>query len=250
MQPIHSSLDPRVSGVDAYGVNNRLTSGSGLSVVDTETVSDNKSQGSASANIGQDSISLSNDGKRAARVQELAKEFFGSGQFSSADLPKLLARLGDEGLLSESQMAKLQGSGLMGVDTKDNASLKEFIQGQIGLLRQQASQSPLLNALEGADSLMGNMEMMYTPSSSLAANKVAAQLDAVLKGENQIAEIAESGNGNSSKPAAKVDSAQQEPQLLSRLSGVSALMRTAAAMGSQQQGSGQINSYLALVKRY
>ncbi len=95
-------------------------------------------------------------------MQELAKEFFGSGQFSSADLPKLLARLGDEGLLSESQMARLQGSGLMGVDTKDNASLKEFIQGQIGLLRQQASQSPLLNALKGADSLMGNMGMMYT----------------------------------------------------------------------------------------
>ncbi|WP_417764006.1 hypothetical protein [Shewanella chilikensis] len=247
MQPIHSSLDPRLSGVDAYGVNNRLTSGSGLSVVDTETVSDNKGQGSASANIRQDSISLSNDGKRAARLQELAKEFFGSGQFSSADLPKLLARLGDEGLLSESQMAKLQGSGLMGVDTKDNVSLKEFIQGQIGLLRQQASQSPLLNALEGADSLMGNMGMMYTPSSSLAANKVAAQLDAVLKGENQ---TAKSDNGNSSKPAVKADSAQQEPQLLSRLSGVSALMRTAAAMGSQQQGSGQINSYLALVKRY
>ncbi|MCE9853358.1 hypothetical protein [Shewanella chilikensis] len=247
MQPIHSSVDPRLSGVDAYGVNNRLTSGSGLSVVDTETVSDNKSQGSASVNIRQDSISLSNDGKRAARLQELAKEFFGSGQFSSADLPKLLARLGDEGLLSESQMAKLQGSGLMGVDTKDNVSLKEFIQGQIGLLRQQASQSPLLNALEGADSLMGNMGMMYTPSSSLAANKVAAQLDAVLKGENQ---TAKSDNGNSSKPAVKADSAQQEPQLLSRLSGVSALMRTAAAMGSQQQGSGQINSYLALVKRY
>ncbi|WP_339087630.1 hypothetical protein [Shewanella chilikensis] len=247
MQPIHSSVDPRLSGVDAYGVNNRLTSGSGLSVVDTETVSDNKSQGSASANIRQDSISLSNDGKRAARLQELAKKFFGSGQFSSADLPKLLARLGDEGLLSESQMAKLQGSGLMGVDTKDNVSLKEFIQGQIGLLRQQASQSPLLNALEGADSLMGNMGMMYTPSSSLAANKVAAQLDAVLKGENQ---TAKSDNGNSSKPAVKADSAQQEPQLLSRLSGVSALMRTAAAMGSQQQGSGQINSYLALVKRY
>ncbi|WP_226684050.1 hypothetical protein [Shewanella indica] len=246
MQPIHSSVDPRLSGVDAYGVNNRLTSGSGLSVVDTETVSDNKSKGSTSANIGQDSISISNDGKRAARVQELAKEFFGSGQFSSADLPKLLARLGEEGLLSESQIAKLQGSGLMGVDTKDNVSLKEFIQGQIGLLRQQASQSPLLNALEGADSLMGNMGMMYTPSSSLAANKVAAQLDAVLKGENQ---TAESGNG-SSKLAAKGDSALQEPQLLSRLSGVSALMRTAAAMGSQQQGSGQINSYLALVKRY
>ncbi|MEL4425226.1 hypothetical protein AAEH84_05425 [Shewanella indica] len=245
MQPIHSSVDPRLSGVDAYGVNNRLTSGSGLSVVDTETVSDNKSKGSTSANIGQDSISISNDGKRAARVQELAKEFFGSGQFSSADLPKLLARLGEEGLLSESQMAKLQGSGLMGVDTKDNVSLKEFIQGQIGLLRQQASQSPLLNALEGADSLMGNMGMMYTPSSSLAANKVAAQLDAVLKGENQTAESAES-----SKLAAKGDSALQEPQLLSRLSGVSALMRTAAAMGSQQQGTGQINSYLALVKRY
>lgn len=247
MQPIHSSVDPRLSGVDAYGVNNRLTSGSGLSVVDTETVNDSKSQDSASANIGQDSISLSNDGKRAARVQELAKEFFGSGQFSSADLPKLLARLGDEGLLSESQMARLQGSGLMGVDTKDNASLKEFIQGQIGLLRQQASQSPLLNALKGADSLMGNMGMMYTPSSSLAANKVAAQLDAVLKGENQTAESAES---NSNKLAAKADSAQQDPQLLSRLSGVSALMRTAAAIGSQQQGSGQINSYLALAKRY
>ncbi|MBO2598958.1 hypothetical protein [Shewanella algae] len=247
MQPIHSSVDPRLSGVDAYGVNNRLTSGSGLSVVDTETVNDSKSQGSASANIGQDSISLSNDGKRAARVQELAKEFFGSGQFSSADLPKLLARLGDEGLLSESQMARLQGSGLMGVDTKDNASLKEFIQGQIGLLRQQASQSPLLNALKGADSLMGNMGMMYTPSSSLAANKVAAQLDAVLNGENQTAESAEN---NSNKLAAKADSAQQDPQLLSRLSGVSALMRTAAAIGSQQQGSGQINSYLALAKRY
>ncbi|MBO2688441.1 hypothetical protein [Shewanella algae] len=247
MQPIHSSVDPRLSGVDAYGVNNRLTSGSGLSVVDTETVNDSKSQGSASANIGQDSISLSNDGKRAARVQELAKEFFGSGQFSSADLPKLLARLGDEGLLSESQMARLQGSGLMGVDTKDNASLKEFIQGQIGLLRQQASQSPLLNALKGADSLMGNMGMMYTPSSSLAANKVAAQLDAVLKGENQTAESAEN---SSNKLAAKADSAQQDPQLLSRLSGVSALMRTAAAIGSQQQGSGQINSYLALAKRY
>ncbi|MBO2616663.1 hypothetical protein [Shewanella algae] len=247
MQPIHSSVDPRLSGVDAYGVNNRLTSGSGLSVVDTETVNDSKSQGSASANIGQDSISLSNDGKRAARVQELAKEFFGSGQFSSADLPKLLARLGDEGLLSESQMARLQGSGLMGVDTKDNASLKEFIQGQIGMLRQQASQSPLLNALKGADSLMGNMGMMYTPSSSLAANKVAAQLDAVLKGENQTAKSAEN---NSNKLAGKADSALQDPQLLSRLSGVSALMRTAAAIGSQQQGSGQINSYLALAKRY
>ncbi len=135
----------------------------------------------------------------------------------------------------------------MGVDTKDNASLKEFIQGQIGLLRQQASQSPLLNALKGADSLMGNMGMMYTPSSSLAANKVAAQLDAVLKGENQTAESAEN---NSNKLAAKADSAQQDPQLLSRLSGVSALMRTAAAIGSQQQGSGQINSYLALAKRY
>ncbi len=44
MQPIHSSVDPRLSGVDAYGVNNRLTSGSGLSVVDTETVNDSKSR--------------------------------------------------------------------------------------------------------------------------------------------------------------------------------------------------------------
>lgn len=42
--------------------------------------------------------------------------------------------------------------------------------------------------------------MMYTPSSSLAANKVAAQLDAVLKGENQTAESAEN---NSNKLAAK-----------------------------------------------
>lgn len=246
MQPIHSSVDPRLSGVDAYGVNNRLTSGNGLSVVDTETVNDSKNQSQNSAKIGQDSISLSSEGRRAARVQELAKEFFGSGQFSSADLPKLLERLSDEGFLSEKQLGRLQSSGLMGVDTKDNASLKEFIQGQIGLLRQQASQSPLLNALKGADNLMGNMGMMYTPSSSLAANKVAAQLDTLLKGENQ---TAESAGSNSNKLAAKADSALQDPQLLSRLSGVSALMRTAAAVGSQQQASGQINSYLALAKR-
>ncbi|WP_412496055.1 hypothetical protein [Shewanella chilikensis] len=246
MQPIHSSVDPRLSGVDAYGINNRLTSGNGLSVVDTETVNDSKNQSQSSAKIGQDSISLSSEGRRAARVQELAKEFFGSGQFSSADLPKLLERLSDEGFLSEKQLGRLQSSGLMGVDTKDNASLKEFIQGQIGLLRQQASQSPLLNALKGADNLMGNMGMMYSPSISLAANKVAAQLDTVLKGENQ---TAESAGSNSNKLAAKADSALQDPQLLSRLSGVSALMRTAAAVGSQQQASGQINSYLALAKR-
>ncbi|BCV67096.1 hypothetical protein [Shewanella carassii] len=246
MQPIHSSVDPRLSGVDAYGVNNRLTSGNGLSVVDTETVNDSKNQSQNSAKIGQDSISLSSEGRRAARVQELAKEFFGSGQFSSADLPKLLERLSDEGFLSEKQLGRLQSSGLMGVDTKDNASLKEFIQGQIGLLRQQASQSPLLNALKGADNLMGNMGMMYSPSISLAANKVAAQLDTLLKGENQ---TAESAGSNSNKLAAKADSALQDPQLLSRLSGVSALMRTAAAVGSQQQASGQINSYLALAKR-
>lgn len=246
MQPIHSSVDPRLSGVDAYGVNNRLTSGNGLSVVDTETVNDSKNQSQSSAKIGQDSISLSSEGRRAARVQELAKEFFGSGQFSSADLPKLLERFSDEGFLSEKQLGRLQSSGLMGVDTKDNASLKEFIQGQIGLLRQQASQSPLLNALKGADNLMGNMGMMYSPSISLAANKVAAQLDTLLKGENQ---TAESAGSNSNKLAAKADSALQDPQLLSRLSGVSALMRTAAAVGSQQQASGQINSYLALAKR-
>lgn len=246
MQPIHSSVDPRLSGVDAYGINNRLTSGNGLSVVDTETVNDSKNQSQSSAKIGQDSISLSSEGRRAARVQELAKEFFGSGQFSSADLPKLLERLSDEGFLSEKQLGRLQSSGLMGVDTKDNASLKEFIQGQIGLLRQQASQSPLLNALKGADNLMGNMGMMYSPSISLAANKVAAQLDTLLKGENQ---TAESAGSNSNKLAAKADSALQDPQLLSRLSGVSALMRTAAAVGSQQQASGQINSYLALAKR-
>lgn len=246
MQPIHSSVDPRLSGVDAYGINNRLTSGNGLSVVDTETVNDSKNQSQSSAKIGQDSISLSSEGRRAARVQELAKEFFGSGQFSSADLPKLLERLSDEGFLSEKQLGRLQSSGLMGIDTKDNASLKEFIQGQIGLLRQQASQSPLLNALKGADNLMGNMGMMYSPSISLAANKVAAQLDTVLKGENQ---TAESAGSNSNKLAAKADSALQDPQLLSRLSGVSALMRTAAAVGSQQQASGQINSYLALAKR-
>ncbi|MGI2855078.1 hypothetical protein ACRTDR_12840 [Shewanella algae] len=249
MQPIHSSVDPRLSGVDAYGVNNRLTSGNGLSVVDTETVNDSKNQSQSSATIGQDSISLSSEGRRAARVQELAKEFFGSGQFSSADLPKLLEQLSDEGFLSEKQLGRLQSSGLMGVDTKDNASLKEFIQGQIGLLRQQASQSPLLNALKGADNLMGNMGMMYSPSISLAANKVAAQLDTVLKGENQTAESAESNKNNSNKLVAKADSALQDPQLLSRLSGVSALMRTAAAVGSQQQASGQINSYLALAKR-
>lgn len=177
--------------------------------------------------IAQEEVSLSPRAMRAQKIEAMAKDFFSDGQFTTAQIPKLIQRLHQDGILSDSQLNRLSSAGFE-VPTADNqtSSLMDFIDEQKQALADTDPDSVLLTVLDDAKSVLKHMDSVDGAQYSQQAARVSAQLSVFINGD---------------QPMTQEDKQQWQ--------GLKSTMQLAASMGNTQQFSGQISSYLALSKR-
>lgn len=225
-QPLQSNLI-----ADAYGANSATSSNTKSESAGSTAVGQaSKSAGAKEAqgaNKTSDDIQLSPRAQRAEKIKLMADDFFSNGQFGLDDLPKLVARLEKDGILSSSQVDRLAQSGIK-ADTKvtDKTELSTFISEQSAAIAKQDPKSPLLDMLQEADKVLKNMEDTHSPVLAQRATRVTAQLADYLNNTPEMPEKEKS-----------------------QWQGLKSVMQVASSLGSNQQASGQLSSYLALARR-
>ncbi|MCL1089488.1 hypothetical protein L2744_07690 [Shewanella profunda] len=216
------------SVIDAYGVNSQKAS---TTKTDTSTET-TQTQASATKTdpASSDDIALSPRALRAQKIQAMSKDFFADGKFSVADIPALVSRLQQDGILSDSQLERLSQNGITvpstSTSTPSKQSLQDFLDDELKTLAKNSPDSPLINTLVDAKSVLSNMDDAQSPVLAQKAAKVFGQLTEYL---------------NSEPPM--TDKQKQQWQ------GLKSTMQVASSLGAQQSASGQLSSYLALAKR-
>lgn len=179
------------------------------------------------ASIKQEEVSFSPRAVRAQKIEAMAKDFFADGQFSTADIPKLIQRLHQDGILSDGQLNRLSAAGFeipQGNQTPE--SLMQFVDRQKEQLSKTEPDSVLLKVLDDAKHVLEQMDTTDGKETSQLAARVSAQLSVFVNGDVAMSEA---------------DKQQWQ--------GLKSTMQLAASMGNSQQSSGQLSSYLALSKR-
>ncbi|QYJ87983.1 hypothetical protein K0I73_07050 [Shewanella mesophila] len=177
--------------------------------------------------IAEEAVSLSPRAIRAQKIEAMAKDFFADGQFTTAQIPKLIQRLHQDGILSDTQLNRLSSAGFdIPEPSAQKQSLTDFIDEQKETLAQTDPESVLMTVLDDAKSVLGNMDSVDGALYSQKAARVSAQLSVFINGD---------------MPMEQLDKKQWQ--------GLKSTMQLAASMGNSQQFSGQMNSYLALSKR-
>ncbi len=220
-QPLQSN---RVA--DAYGANIGANANSKTEQLAKNVVTDSTSKKQADT-AKSDDIKLSPRAQRAEKIKLMAEDFFSNGQFGLDDLPKLVSRLKKDGILSDSQVDRLAQAGIK-ADTKvtNKTELSSFIKQQSATIAKENPKSPLLDMLSEADKVLKNMEDSHSPVLSQRATRVTAQLADYLKSHPDMPQ-----------------------EVKSQWQGLHSVMKVASSMGSNQQASGQLSSYLALARR-
>ena len=234
MNPITNTASQltKTNLVEKYDVNNRAEAEAGKH-------SDKVSLGQASdmtktasnEPIKDGSVYLSPRALRAQKIDNMAKDFFADGQFSSADLPKLIQRLHQDGILSQTQLTRLSDQGFEVPKSQGKTDdMKTFIESKRSEIGITASDNTpmsnvLIKLLDDAENVLDNMGNAQTKDISQQAARVSSQLNVFLQGEVEMsAEDAEQWQG------------------------LKSLMQLASSMGDSQQASGQLSGYLALGK--
>ncbi|QYK02674.1 hypothetical protein [Shewanella psychrotolerans] len=177
--------------------------------------------------IAEEAVSLSSRAMRAQKIEAMAKDFFADGQFTTAQIPKLIQRLHQDGILSDNQLNRLSSAGFDIPETSSHKqSLMDFINEQKETLTQTDPDSVLMTVLDDAKSVLNNMDSVDGAQYSQKAARVSAQLSVFI---------------NADAPMEQIEKQQWQ--------GLKSTMQLAASMGNSQQFSGQMNSYLALSKR-
>ncbi|GIU27752.1 hypothetical protein [Shewanella sp. MBTL60-007] len=210
---------------DAYGVNNGQSN-----VANTENVT---AQGAKTTQVAateltksDNTLVLSGRAERAQKIEAMANDFFKGGTFTSAQLPALIQRLYQDGILSEGQLNRLSNSGFE-IPPADEQSLADFIDEQRAGLSDSEDDKKLAAMLDDAKWVMGAMDISQSPLVAQKANRVSSHITELL---------------NSEKPLSEAQANQYK--------GLKSLMQLASMTGEHQQENGQLNSYLALAKRH
>lgn len=212
--------------IDAYGVNSQKasTTKTDASAETTQTQSSVTKSDQASS----DEIALSPRALRAQKIQAMSKDFFADGKFSVADIPALVSRLQQDGILSDSQVERLSQNGIKvpSNETPSKQSLQDFLDDELKTLAKNSPNSPLINTLVDAKSVLSNMDDAQSPVLAQKAAKVFGQLTEYINSEPPMTD--------------------KQKQLWQ---GLKSTMQVASSLGAQQSASGQLSSYLALAKR-
>ncbi|WP_394204145.1 hypothetical protein [Shewanella waksmanii] len=171
-------------------------------------------------------VSLSPRAQRAQKIEAMAKDFFAGGSFDATQFPKLIQRLHQDGILSDSQLNRLSQAGFdIPTPEANQADLKQFIDTQRGLLGQEEGDQIMARLLDDAQSVLNQMDQAGSKQTSQTAARVSAQLSVYIK--------------------ADVEMSEQDRQQWQTLRSV---MQLASSMGESQQEVGQLNSYLSLAR--
>ena len=231
-----SQLSTATNIADAYGVNSQQTEAGKSSDKVTLSQSQKAQTPSSKEKVKDESVSLSPRAQRAQKIESMAKDFFSSGNFSTQDIPKLVQRLYQDGILSDSQLTRLSEGGF---DIPQPATkpedLKSFIKEQRsefenalakkGGASEFGAESMFIKLLNDAESVIDGMGSAQSSEISQKATRVSAQLNVYLKGDVELTQ-----------------GSREQWQ------GLKSVMQLAASMGENQQAGGQLNSYLALGK--
>lgn len=212
--------------IDAYGVNSQKasTTKTDASAETTQTQSSVTKSDQASS----DEIALSPRALRAQKIQAMSEDFFADGKFSVADIPALVSRLQQDGILSDSQVERLSQNGIKvpSKETPSKQSLQDFLDDELKTLAKNSPNSSLINTLVDAKSVLSNMDDAQSPVLAQKAAKVFGQLTEYINSEPPMTD--------------------KQKQLWQ---GLKSTMQVASSLGAQQSASGQLSSYLALAKR-
>ncbi|MFV7783931.1 hypothetical protein ACNPKB_09465 [Shewanella marisflavi] len=177
--------------------------------------------------IKQEEVRFSARAARAQKIDAMAKDFFASGEFGLGDIPKLIQRLHQDGILSESQLSRLGQAGFE-IPKADEAqpNLLEFINAQRSQLQATKPDSVMVSILDDAESVLKQMDSLDSQGLNQKAARVSAQLSVFVNGDQAMTDADRS-----------------------MWQGLKSTMQLAASSGSSQQASGQLQRYLALSKR-
>lgn len=179
------------------------------------------------ATIPQEEVSLSPRAQRAQKIEAMAGDFFSAGEFSINDIPKLIQRLHQDGILSDNQLNRLSSAGFEIPEPNEaSQSLLDFIDSKQAGLTQSEPDKAQHKMLDDAKTVLNNMDGIDGALYSQTAARVSAQLTVLI-------------NADTNMPAMEKEQWQ----------GLKSTMQLAASMGNSQQSSGQLSSYLALSKR-
>ncbi|MEC4725983.1 hypothetical protein HWQ46_10535 [Shewanella sp. D64] len=216
---------------DKYGINsNQAEAGKHSDKVSLSQTSHSSKVGSKEQ-VKDESVSLSPRAVRAQKIESMAKDFFADGNFSSTDLPKLVQRLYQDGILSETQLNRLSQGGIELPKSQDKVQdMKTFIQSKRNEFEKtsqddKSMSNVLITLLDDAESVLDNMDSVQSKETSQEAARVSSQLNVYLQADVEM-------------------SAKDKDQW----QGLKSLMQLASSMGDSQQAGGQLNSYLALGK--
>ena len=227
MDAISSALSLGKNISDAYGINSSAQTGAQQAKSATHKSGlANTSDKNSGKDVNSEQIALSPRALRAQRIDAMSKDFFAKGNFSVSDIPKLVQRLHQDGILSDSQLSKLSHAGfdVPAVD-KSTAALSDFIDEQSQTLQDQP-ENPLLVTLHEAKAVLSQVGDAQSPVLAQKATRVAGQINQFL---------------NSDAPIS--DQARKQWQ------GLRSVMQLTASMGEHQLAGGQLSSYLALASR-
>ena len=216
---------------DKYGINSNQAEAGKHSDKVTLGQTGNASKAGSKEHVKDESVSLSPRALRAQKIESMAKDFFADGNFSSADLPKLVQRLYQDGILSETQLNRLSEGGIDLPKSEGKVDdMKTFIQTKRNQLEKTAQDDEsmsnvLIKLLDDAEGVLDNMDSVQTKEISKEAARVSSQLNVFLQGDVEM-------------------SSEDRKQW----QGLKSVMQLASSMGESQQAGGQLNSYLALGK--
>lgn len=228
MTPLSNQLSLQKSVVEAYGFNaSKTDTGQGATAPSLPSALQYRANPQHNDAVGQEQIALSPRAIRAQRIDAMAKDFFANGHFNVNEMPKLIQRLHQDGILSEPQLTRLSDTGFdLPKPNSQFASLKDFIDRQTAELEETLPDSQLLVAVKEAKTVLAQMDEAQSPRVSRIATRVSAQLNVMLNSD-----------------ASMTDIDRQQWQ------GLKSVMQLAASMGDHQLAGGQLNSYLALAGR-
>ncbi|WP_082930817.1 hypothetical protein [Shewanella woodyi] len=216
---------------DKYGINSHQAEAGQHSDKVTLSQSNQPPKAASKEQVKDESVSLSPRAMRAQKIESMAKDFFADGQFSISDLPKLVQRLHQDGILSDTQLNRLSEGGIELPRPQGSVEdMKTFIESKRGELEKNASDentmsNVLIKLLDDAEGVLNKMDNIQSKELSQQASRVSSQLNVYLKSDVQM-------------------SGEERQQW----QGLRSVMQLASSMGDSQQASGQLSSYLALGK--
>ncbi|CAM3270485.1 hypothetical protein [Shewanella violacea] len=213
---------------DSYGVNTHQAEAGSSSDKVSLSQSKEAATGLNRDGIKDESVSLSPRAARAQKIEAMAKDFFSKGDFSAGDLPKLIQRLHQDGILSDTQLNRLSEGGFELAPVQgESEDFMAFIQDKRTELTAsgdtQGMNGVLISLLDDAKSVLNQMDNAQSKEVGQQATRVSAQLNIYLKSDTQM-------------PSSEREQWQ----------GLKSVMQLASSMGENQQAGGMVNSYLSL----